>query len=93
MYDMPPRTATERFLTQMAVWGRRIDISFDVDLGELVEGQVIARGLELRGAGAVLHYEFLPHSYSEFQFAGTRVAGFLEAIVTFGFVYVVARRV
>ena len=61
MSDLPPRTATERFLTRMAVWGRRIDISFDVDLGELVDGhRVIARGLELRGAGAVLHYEFLP---------------------------------
>jgi hypothetical protein len=52
----------------MGRWGRRIDIPFDVDLGELVDGhRVIARGLELRGLGAVLHYEFVPGIETEEQ--------------------------
>lgn len=33
-----------------------------------------------------------PHSYSEYQFAGTWVAGLLAAVVTFGIGYVMARR-
>ncbi len=59
--DLPPRDATDRFLARLGRWGRRIDIPFDVDLGELVNGhRVIARGLELRGSGAVFHYELVP---------------------------------
>jgi hypothetical protein len=40
---------------------RHLDVTFDVDLGELVEGHhVVVRGVE-RGSGeAVLHYEFVP---------------------------------
>lgn len=33
-----------------------------------------------------------PHSYSEYQFAGTWVAGLLAAVITFGIGYVMARR-
>lgn len=33
-----------------------------------------------------------PHSYSEYQFAGTWVAGLLAAVATFGNGYVIARR-
>ena len=33
-----------------------------------------------------------PHSYSEYQFAGTWVAGLLAAAVTFGIGYVMGRR-
>jgi hypothetical protein len=41
---------------------RNIDIAFDIDLGELVEGHhVIARGIELLPAGSsCLHYDFVP---------------------------------
>jgi hypothetical protein len=54
--DIPPRTATDRYLSRM---GRRLDIVFDVDLGELIEGHhVVARGITL--SGAELHYEFVP---------------------------------
>jgi hypothetical protein len=55
MVDIPPRNAT-----QMGSL-RRIDITFDVDLGELVSGHhVVARGLEFADTGTVLHYEFVP---------------------------------
>jgi len=41
---VPPRDATERYL---ATTGRQLDITFDVDLGELVPGHhVVARGIE-----------------------------------------------
>jgi hypothetical protein len=44
-----------------AGWGHRLAISFDVDLGELVQGhRVVARGIERREQGALLHYEFVP---------------------------------
>jgi hypothetical protein len=33
--DIPPRTATDHYLSRM---GQRLDIVFDVDLGELTEG-------------------------------------------------------
>jgi len=57
----PQRDATDAWLANMSPYGRRIDITFDVDLGELVPGhRVIARGLELASDGAVLHYEFVP---------------------------------
>ena len=40
---MPPRTATDTYLAKR---GERLDISFDVDLGELIRGHhVIARGI------------------------------------------------
>ncbi len=41
---------------------RTIDVPFDVDLGELVEGQhIVVRGIELRTiSGSVLHYDFVP---------------------------------
>ena len=65
---LPGREATESYLARA---GRKIDIAFDVDLGELVKGHhVVARGIELGLAttGAVdalerepqLHYEFVP---------------------------------
>jgi hypothetical protein len=62
MAQVPPRDATDAYFRLMEPHGRRLDIAFDVDLGELVEGhRVIARGLELKTAsGAVLHYEFVP---------------------------------
>jgi hypothetical protein len=56
--EFPPRHATDAFLSRN---GRRLAVAFDVDLGELVEGRrVIARGIERGGAGAELHYEFVP---------------------------------
>jgi hypothetical protein len=41
---------------------RTIDLPFEVDLGELVEGQhIVTRGIELRTtSGSVLHYDFVP---------------------------------
>ncbi|MCK2217069.1 hypothetical protein MF672_025225 [Actinomadura sp. ATCC 31491] len=57
---IPPRTATDAYLARMG-GSRRIDLAFDVDLGELVEGhRVVARGLELSDGGGVLHYELVP---------------------------------
>jgi hypothetical protein len=42
---IPPRAATDSYLERM---GRKTDISFDVDLGEIVRGHhVVARGIEL----------------------------------------------
>lgn len=42
---LPTRDATEKYLEMM---GRRLDIVFDVDLGELVRGHhVVARGIDL----------------------------------------------
>jgi hypothetical protein len=38
MSGVPPRDATDQYMTSMRPWGRQIDISFDVDLGELVRG-------------------------------------------------------
>ena len=61
--DIPPRTATDAYLARAASSGRavRLDVVFDVDLGELVDGhRVIARGVEMASSGAVLHYEFVP---------------------------------
>jgi hypothetical protein len=56
--DIPPRTATDRYLSQL---GERLDIVFDVDLGELIEGHhVVARGISLAPPEAELHYEFVP---------------------------------
>jgi hypothetical protein len=63
MAALPPRTATDEYFARMAAHGvrRELDVVFDVDLGELVEGHhVIARGLERAATGAVLHYEFVP---------------------------------
>jgi hypothetical protein len=43
--EIPPRTATDRYLSQM---GERLEIAFDVDLGELIEGHhVYARWIML----------------------------------------------
>jgi hypothetical protein len=43
--DIPPRTATDRYLSRR---GQQLDIVFDIDLGELVEGHhVVARGIML----------------------------------------------
>ncbi len=41
---------------------RRIDVPFEVDLGELIEGQhIVTEGIELRTtSGSVLHYDFVP---------------------------------
>ncbi|MGW3347384.1 hypothetical protein ACWDA3_29120 [Nonomuraea rubra] len=40
---------------------RRLDLVFDIDLGDLVEGHhVVARGMEMLDSGGVLHYEFVP---------------------------------
>lgn len=45
MVEIPPRTATDNHLQRM---GRSLDISFDIDLGELVRGHhVLLRGIEL----------------------------------------------
>jgi hypothetical protein len=68
--DIPPRTATETYLS----WtGGKLDIVFDADLGELIEGHhVVVRGImfgvpvEAPAAGeaayteASLFYEFVP---------------------------------
>ncbi|GAA2205068.1 hypothetical protein GCM10009850_006910 [Nonomuraea monospora] len=60
MIRIPPRTATDDYLARMGE-KRRLDLAFDIDLGELAEGhRVVARGLELLDGGAVLHYEFVP---------------------------------
>ncbi|MGA5765196.1 hypothetical protein [Nonomuraea bangladeshensis] len=60
VFNIPPRTATDAYLARMG-GRRRLDIVFDIDLGELVEGHhVVARGLELADAAAALHYEFVP---------------------------------
>jgi hypothetical protein len=62
--NIPPRTATDRYL---ALMGRGLDVAFDVDLGELVEGHhVVARGI----TRTELHYEFVP------GLAGPRPGGF-----------------
>lgn len=41
---------------------RTIDVAFEVDLGELIEGQhIVTQGIELRTtSGSVLHYDFVP---------------------------------
>ncbi|MGW2222081.1 hypothetical protein ACWCSD_44440 [Nonomuraea sp. NPDC001684] len=60
MISIPPRTATDAYFAERD-GSRRLDIVFDIDLGELVEGHhVVARGLELSEAGGLLHYEFVP---------------------------------
>ncbi|WP_336214906.1 hypothetical protein [Nonomuraea sp. LPB2021202275-12-8] len=60
MIRIPPRTATDAYFAKMS-GSRRLDIVFDIDLGELLEGHhVVARGLEISDAGGVLHYEFVP---------------------------------
>lgn len=60
---IPPRTAVDAYFAHLRAMGvqRHLDVTFDVDLGELVEGHhVVVRGIE-RGPGeAVLHYEFVP---------------------------------
>jgi len=49
---------TDAYLAEI---GERLDIEFDVDLGELVEGhRVVARGVLNRLGGAELHYELVP---------------------------------
>src|SRR5262249_59389411 len=56
--DLPPRTATDAYLAEI---GERLDIAFDVDLGELVEGhRVVGRGVLNLPGGAELHYELVP---------------------------------
>ncbi|MEU5868890.1 hypothetical protein ABZ815_47525 [Nonomuraea sp. NPDC047529] len=60
MISIPPRTATDAYFAR---WdgSRRLDLAFDLDLGELLEGHhVVARGLELSDGGGMLHYEFVP---------------------------------
>ncbi|UBU10281.1 hypothetical protein [Nonomuraea gerenzanensis] len=60
MIDIPPRTATDAYFAGTG-GSRRLDLAFDLDLGELVDGHhVVARGLELSAGGGVLHYEFVP---------------------------------
>ena len=55
---LPPRTATDAYLAEI---GETLDIEFDVDLGELVEGhRVVARGILNLPGGAELHYELVP---------------------------------
>jgi hypothetical protein len=55
---LPPRTATDVYLAEI---GETLDIEFDVDLGELVQGhRVVARGILNLPAGAELHYELVP---------------------------------
>ncbi len=69
--EIPPRDVTDRFLANS---GRRLDVVFNVDLGELIPGHhVVARGIE-RGrtfeppeAGPIrveevdsLHFEHVP---------------------------------
>lgn len=57
---IPPRAATDAYFARMG-GSRRLDIVFDIDLGELLEGHhVVTRGLEMSGADGVLHYEFVP---------------------------------
>lgn len=60
MIRIPPRTATDAYFAKQG-GSRQLDIVFDIDLGELLEGHhVVARGLELSDVGGVLHYEFVP---------------------------------
>ncbi|MEW9551158.1 hypothetical protein [Nonomuraea sp. NPDC050783] len=60
MISIPPRTATDAYLARMG-GTRRLDLVFDIDLGELLEGHhVVARGLELPEGEGMLHYEFVP---------------------------------
>jgi hypothetical protein len=60
---IPPRTAVDAYFAHLRAMGvqQHLDVTFDADLGELVEGHhVVVRGIE-RGPGeAVLHYEFVP---------------------------------
>ncbi|GAA4956590.1 hypothetical protein HD597_001734 [Nonomuraea thailandensis] len=57
---IPPRTATDAYFAAMG-GSRRLDLVFDIDLGDLVEGhRVVARGMEMLDSGGVLHYEFVP---------------------------------
>jgi hypothetical protein len=56
--ELPHRTATDAYLAEI---GEQLDVAFDVDLGELVEGhRVIARGIRNLPGGAELHYELVP---------------------------------
>src|SRR6266545_3746909 len=61
--QIPPRTAVDAYFTRMRAMGvqRQLDVTFDFDLGELIDGHhMVLRGIE-RGPGeAVLHYEFVP---------------------------------
>lgn len=60
VFKIPPRTATDAYLAKMR-GSRRLDLVFDIDLGELLDGHhVVARGLELSEGGGALHYEFVP---------------------------------
>ncbi|AQZ62151.1 hypothetical protein BKM31_12330 [[Actinomadura] parvosata subsp. kistnae] len=60
MISIPPRTATDAYFARTG-GSRRLDVVFDLDLGELVDGHhVVARGLELSGGEGVLHYELVP---------------------------------
>jgi hypothetical protein len=62
---IPPRTATDAYLART---GKELDIAFDVDLGELIQGHhVVARGImfghsdnEESWTDTELHYEFVP---------------------------------
>ncbi|MEU1392249.1 MULTISPECIES: hypothetical protein [unclassified Nonomuraea] len=46
MISIPPRTATDAYFTERG-GSRRLDLLFDIDLGELLAGHhVVARGLE-----------------------------------------------
>lgn len=48
-----------------------LDLSFDVDVGELVRGhRVIARGICLHGGGLVLQYELAPGITARMQRRG-----------------------
>jgi hypothetical protein len=56
--DLPPRTATDAYLAEI---GEVLDVTLDLDLGELVVGhRVIARGILNLPGGAELHYELMP---------------------------------
>jgi hypothetical protein len=68
---LPPRTATDAYLAEI---GERLDVEFDVDLGELVEGhRVVARGVLNLLGGAELHYELVPAWDSDGAPAGWEV--------------------
>jgi hypothetical protein len=60
---IPPWAAVDAYFARLGAMGvqRHLDVTFDVDLGELVEGHhVVLRGIERNPDEAVLHYEFVP---------------------------------
>lgn len=59
MEDDSPAHGTHAYFQRAP--GKKLDVAFHVDLGELVRGHhVVARGLEFSDTGTLLHYDFVP---------------------------------